>query len=170
METNDNINNIYVTDGGSFSDPTDPHLPDPITQPMPELIPTNPTLIFNAVPTDNLVADSVLVSNVTSMPVQQQPVVQTPAPIVMHPGAATTNVNVVVSPAKKKTTRATKKKKDPNAPSAACSAYTLFFRDKQATVKEHNPVSHSTSSQVDGYPFKLTFFSREPSLATYLES
>ena len=32
-----------------------------------------------------------------------------------------------------------KKKKDPNAPKSVISAYTFFFRDKQATIKEQNP-------------------------------
>ena len=32
-----------------------------------------------------------------------------------------------------------KKKKDPNAPTAAISAYTFFFRETQPTIKSQNP-------------------------------
>ena len=36
--------------------------------------------------------------------------------------------------------RSPRKKKDPNAPAGAASAYTIFFRDTQSTIKSQNPV------------------------------
>lgn len=44
-------------------------------------------------------------------------------------------VAAVKSPKK----RAPRKKKDPNAPASVTSAYSLFFKDTQATLKAHNP-------------------------------
>ena len=63
--------------------------------------------------------------------------VSKPASIVIHP-TMTTAETTKVEPKKKP--RAPRKKKDPNAPSAPCSAYTLFFRNTQATIKAQNPV------------------------------
>ncbi|CAL1533633.1 unnamed protein product [Lymnaea stagnalis] len=40
---------------------------------------------------------------------------------------------------KAKTSKKKKKKKDPNEPQKPVSAYALFFRDTQATIKGHNP-------------------------------
>ena len=45
----------------------------------------------------------------------------------------------VTNKAEKKKRSPKKKKKDPNAPGSVISAYTFFFRDKQATIKEQNP-------------------------------
>jgi len=42
-------------------------------------------------------------------------------------------------PAEGKKKRATRKKKDPNAPAGPSSAYTFFFRATQATIKTQNP-------------------------------
>jgi len=46
---------------------------------------------------------------------------------------------VVKSPAPAKPKRATRKKKDPNAPASVSSAYAFFFKDTQASVKSQNP-------------------------------
>ena len=45
----------------------------------------------------------------------------------------------VKSPAVAKPKRATRKKKDPNAPASVSSAYAFFFKDTQASVKSQNP-------------------------------
>ena len=52
--------------------------------------------------------------------------------------AETTPPGADVTPKKK---RAPRKKKDPNAPAGVTSAYTFFFRARQAAIKAQNPVS-----------------------------
>ena len=89
-------------------------------------------------------SSQILVSKII---VPQQPVVVTVAtsggnggggPIVIHP----TTTNAKVKPEIKKKPRQAKKKKDPNAPSGPCSAFTFFFMENQATIKTQNPVSN----------------------------
>ncbi|KAH9509583.1 hypothetical protein Btru_043929 [Bulinus truncatus] len=55
-------------------------------------------------------------------------------------GTDTTSLeNSPISNTKKAKTAKRKKKKDPNEPQKPVSAYALFFRDTQATIKGHNP-------------------------------
>ena len=61
-------------------------------------------------------------------------------PVIIEPHTLTSSHNqVTIKAEKKKRSPAKKKKKDPNAPGSVISAYTFFFRDKQATIKEQNP-------------------------------
>ena len=58
------------------------------------------------------------------------------APVIIEPHTIqdiTPTTKKSPNPEKKK--RAPRKKKDPNAPATVVSAYTLFFRDKAATIK-----------------------------------
>lgn len=64
---------------------------------------------------------------------------QTPQDNVMPGQKVNSKHETSSEPVKKK--RSPRKKKDPNAPAGAASAYTLFFRDTQATIKATNPVS-----------------------------
>ena len=60
--------------------------------------------------------------------------------------AETTPPGADVTPKKK---RAPRKKKDPNAPAGVTSAYTFFFRARQATIKAQNPVSFLLCTTLD---------------------
>jgi len=67
-------------------------------------------------------------------------IVSPPKAIIVQPSsigmAETTPPGADVTPKKK---RAPRKKKDPNAPAGVTSAYTFFFRARQATIKAQNP-------------------------------
>ncbi len=146
----DSGENFYVAADGNFVVPNDS------LQPMPELIPTNPTLLTAQATTDFMGGGAEVapgaggIQTATVLQTVPATVIQAaPATIIVHPTSTTTtsvvHVEQTTPPVKK---RAAKKKKDPNAPHAPCSAYTLFFRDTQATVKSHNPVS---VLQLQGY-------------------
>ena len=82
----------------------------------------------------------------TSTPQAPKPLVvsvATTAPVIVHPTFTNTTAKTTMAGSEtnnKKKPRATRKKKDPNAPAGVASAYTLFFRDRQASIKAQNPV------------------------------
>ena len=55
-----------------------------------------------------------------------------------HSDFRTENMNIA-NPAKKPKVSRRKKKRDPHEPQKPVSAYALFFRDRQANIKSHNP-------------------------------
>ena len=61
-----------------------------------------------------------------------------PQPPQGHPSTSSSPPSPSPTPTPPKT-RKPRKKKDPNAPSAVSSAYAFFFKDRQASVKAHNP-------------------------------
>ena len=58
---------------------------------------------------------------------------------VTEPPSIMSKAETVVQTAVAKPKRATRKKKDPNAPASVSSAYAFFFKDTQASVKTQNP-------------------------------
>ena len=66
--------------------------------------------------------------------------VATTAPVIVHPTFTDSTKTTLANTETKKETHATRKNKDPNAPSAPVSAYTMFFRDRSHSIKQQNPV------------------------------
>ena len=57
-----------------------------------------------------------------------------------HSDFRTDNINISIqNPPKKPKVSRRKKKRDPHEPQKPVSAYALFFRDRQANIKSHNP-------------------------------